>query len=213
MAKTTALKGDPDVLGPEPSNDAEESIVPPYSVEVVIEGTSAMLFHRWSNEGVAEKAKAAKGSRAKKTDDVETYVWRDDANRICLPGEYLRQAIVHAARYRQDPRSPRKSALDLFKAGVISLTELAPIEGPAGERTTWDYLDERRVTVQRNAITRQRPAFNAGWRATIRLEVLLPEYVEPRVLHDVLTNAGRFIGVGDFRPTYGRFQIVSFKTL
>jgi hypothetical protein len=213
MAQPTALDGQPEVLGPEPSNDAEDLIAPPYSVEVVIEGTSALLFHRWSNEAVAEKAKAAKGSRAKKTDNVESYVWRDDANRICLPGEYLRQAVVQAGRYRQDPRSPRKSALDLFKAGVIALTELAPIEGPEGERTTWDYLDERRVLIQRNAITRQRPAFNAGWRASIELEVLLPEYIEPRVLGDVLTNAGRFIGVGDFRPTYGRFAVVSFKVL
>ena len=24
-------------------------------------------------------------------------------------------------------------------------------------------------------------------------------------------TAGRLIGVGDFRPTYGRFQVVSFK--
>jgi hypothetical protein len=213
MAQPTARDGQPDALGPEPSNDAEELIAPPYSVEVVIEGTSALLFHRWSNEGVAEKAKAAKGSRAKRTDDVETYIWRDDANRICLPGEYVRQAVVQAARYRQDPRSPRKSALDLFRAGVVPLTELAPIEGPQGARTTWDYLDERRVLVQRNAITRQRPAFNAGWRVAVQLEVLLPEYIEARVLHDVLINAGRFIGVGDFRPTYGRFQVVSFKTL
>ena len=37
------------------------------------------------------------------------------------------------------------------------------------------------------------------------------EYIPKDVLNDVLTNAGRLVGVGDFRPTYGRFQITGFK--
>lgn len=211
MVQPTTPEGQSEILGPKPSNDAEARIAPPYVVDIAVEGTAALLFHRWSNEDVAEKAKAAKGSRAKKTDNVESYVWRDEANRICLPGEYVRQSIVHAAKFRQDPRSPRKSAMDLFKAGIAALVELAPIEGPEGERTTWDYLDERRVMVQRSAVTRQRPAFNAGWRVSLQLQVLLAEYIEPSMLHGVLIDAGRLIGVGDFRPTYGRYQVTSFK--
>jgi hypothetical protein len=30
------------------------------------------------------------------------------------------------------------------------------------------------------------------------------------MLHDVIINAGRLIGVGDFRPTYGRFIVTKF---
>jgi hypothetical protein len=48
----------------------------PYVVETTVEGTCPILFHRWSCEAVAEKAKAKKGSAAKKTDDVESYVYR-----------------------------------------------------------------------------------------------------------------------------------------
>ena len=47
---------------------------------------------------ILEKAKAAKGSAAKKSDNVESYVWRDGEGNICLPGEYLRGAIVAAAK-------------------------------------------------------------------------------------------------------------------
>lgn len=179
----------------------------PYSAEVTIEGSADILFHRWNPEAVDEKANAAKGSKAKKTDDVESYVYRDDAGYICLPGEYLRGAIVNAAKFRQDPRSPRKSAMDLFKAAVVSLTPLASLGV-----SEWDYLDRRRVVVQRNGINRTRPAMRVGWKATFVLMVTLPEYVPPQVLNEVIGVSGRLIGVGDMRPTYGRFNLISFET-
>lgn len=211
MTTTTNGKkaGELETLG-DPTNDAESLILlaAPTVVEFTIQGTSALLFHRWSNEAVAEKAAAAKGSAAKKTDDIESYVYRNDKREICLPGEYVRMAMVGAARYRQDPRSPRKSAMDLFKAALVSLTELASLGS-----TDWNYLDARRVMVQRSAVTRQRPAFNEGWEATFQFMINLPEYVSPQVFHEVLANAGRLIGVGDFRPTYGRFSVVSFGVL
>lgn len=183
----------------------------PYIATVTVEGTSAILFHAWNDDAVAEKAKAAKGSKAKKSDNYGSYVYRDDKNHICLPGSYLKGAIVGAARYRQDPRSPRKSGMDLFKAGVVPLTELAPIQTNGKPAKDWDYLDRRRVVVQRNAITRIRPAFLAGWKATIDLEVLTPEYIDQQALLDTIVQAGRLIGLADFRPTFGRFSVINYE--
>jgi hypothetical protein len=199
MATATALRP--------VSNDAEETVAAsePFTVHVTIRGSAAILFHRWSNESVAAKSAAAKNSRAKKTDDLASYVYRCDNGHLGLPGEYLRQAIIGAARFRQDPRSPRKSAMDLFKAGIVALTELADL----GVEDA-DYIDRRRVLIQRNAITRERPALREGWEATIELMVLVPEYIDRTTLLEVIGNAGRLIGIGDFRPTYGRFAVTSF---
>lgn len=209
--KSVSTNGDdePTMLDPV-SNSAEYTIAmsQPYIVTVVLEGTSALLFHRWQCEAVEAKARAAKGSAAKKSDDVESYVWRCPDGTIGLPGEYLRGAIcgpAGAAKYRQDPRSPRKSALDLYKAAVVSLTDVASLGS-----TSWDYIDQRRVTVQRAGVTRMRPAFMPGWSATLDLQCLLPEYVPPTDLLDTITRAGQLVGVGDFRPTFGRFQVTSF---
>lgn len=203
----------------DPTNGADGIIAmgDPYIATVTVTGASTLLFHRWNNEAVAEKAAAAKGSRAKKSDDVESYLWRDQSGLICLPGRYLVASMTDprngAAKYRQDPRSPRKSALDLYRAGVVPLTELAPIypvNTPDRPATDWDYLDSQRVMVQRQGVTRTRPAFLAGWTATIQLAVLTPEYIPPSALHEVLTMAGRLVGVGDFRPTYGRFMVTRY---
>jgi hypothetical protein len=201
MTKATAI-------GPEVTNGAATDVQAgvPYLVEVTLVGTADLLFHRWNCEAVEQKANAAKGSKAKKTDNIESYLYRNDAGDICLPGEYVRQAVIAAARFRQDPRSPRKSAMDLFKAAIISLTPLASL----GVKEP-HYEHKCRATVQRNGVTRVRPALKAGWTATVVLLVNLPEYVSPDMLHDVLTQAGKLIGVGDFRPTYGRFQVRRFE--
>lgn len=197
-------------IGPETTNGASASIdlSKPYRVEVSIEGEADLLFHRWNCEAVEAKARAAKGSAAKKTDDVESYVYRNDDGELCIPGEYVRQAVIAAAKFRQDPRSPRKSAMDLVKAAVISLSPLASLGV-----SDWDYEHRCRVQVQRNGVTRVRPAISAGWKATVVFLVNLPEYVPPAMLHGLLTDAGRLVGVADFRPTYGRFQVTRFEVL
>lgn len=180
----------------------------PYRVEVTVQGVAPLLFHRWNCESVESKSKAKKGSAEKKTDDVESYVYRTIKGELAIPGEYLRGSIVNAAKFQQDPRSPRKSAADLFKAGVISLTDLATL----GTKS-WDMLDKRRVQIQRSAITRSRPCMREGWKATFILQVQLPEYIDHALLNATIQAAGRLIGLGDFRPTFGRFSITSFEVL
>jgi len=197
-------------IGPDVTNGAAlvVSHSMPYMVRARLIGTADLLFHRWNCEAVEAKAKAAKGSAAKKSDNVESYVYRNDAEELCVPGEYVRQAVIHAAKYRQDPRSPRKSAMDLFKAGVVVLTPLASLGV-----TEWDYEHRARVQVQRNAVTRVRPAMKSGWAIDVDIMVNLPEYVAPEALQETLVNAGRLIGLADFRPTYGRFAVTSFEAL
>lgn len=180
----------------------------PYAVSMTLSGASDLLFHRWNCESVEAKSKAAKNSKAKKEDDVESYVWRNEKNELCIPGEYFRQSIIHAAKFKQDPRSPRKSAMDLFKAGVVSLTQLASLGSDE-----WDYLDTRRVTVQRAGVNRTRPAMRIGWTTALEFQILTPEYIDPVLFQDVLNTAGRLVGVGDFRPTYGRFNVTHFEVL
>jgi hypothetical protein len=200
----------------EPTNDGKAVIdtEQPYTISVEIEGTADLLLHGWSVEAVAEKSAAKKGSAGKKTDNLESYVRRDERGVICIPSEYLRMSVVAAAKFRQDPRSPRKSASDLYKAGVVGLTSLAPLTNVVGETPkVWDFEDARRVQVQRNGITRVRPAFRTGWKATFLLGVLLPEYIPQQDLREVISQAGRLVGVGDFRPTFGRFSVTKFEVM
>lgn len=192
------------------SNGAEPDIdvTRPFVARVSIVGVTPLLFHSWNIEAVDEKGKAAKNSAAKKTDNVESYAYRDDEGHIAVPGVNFHACLIEAGRYVQDPRSSRKSARDLLKAAIVPLTLFAPFEP---HRETWDYLDRRRVTVQRAGITRTRPAMEKGWRLTFELLVNTPEYVNVELLASLVTNAGRLVGLCDFRPTYGRFAMAGIE--
>jgi len=202
--RLTAIGGESPTNGAAFGVDAQM----PYRISVTIEGVAPILFHAWNVESVESKGRAAKGSKEKKSDDVESYVYRNERKEICIPGEYLRGAIVGAAKFQQDPRSPRKSAADLFKAAIVSLTPLASL----GVKD-WDYLDKRRVTIQRNAITRSRPAMREGWKVAFVLMCNLPEYINPQKLNETIQQAGKLIGLADFRPSFGRFVVTEFEVL
>lgn len=204
MAKSKNIGGEV------PTNGAKEIIElgMPYQVKVKLQGSSDMLFHRWNCEEVDAKAAAKRGSKEKKTDNVESYVYRNDDGDLCVPSEYLRMSIITAAKYKSDPRSSRKSAMDLYKAGVVCLNILSSL----GVKE-WDYEDRRRVVIQRAGVNRTRPAMKTGWQAEFELMINLPEYINPNDLNDTIQMAGRLVGLGDFRPTYGRFNIIEFKVV
>ena len=45
------------------------------------------------------------------------------------------------------------------------------------------------------------------------MQVQTPEYIPPQFLHSVLIDAGRLVGIGDFRPSFGRFNVTKFEVL
>ena len=204
------------------TNGAEMFLEHPYVVTLKIKGTADILFHRWDCEAVDEKANAPKGSKTKKTDNIESYVYRNEAGELCLPGEYIRMAMVKAAKYYQDPASSRKSAHDLVKASIIPLTPLAPFIGKGGKGIKdWDYIDRRRVVVNRGGVNRERPAMRQGWEVEMEMLVNSPDLIPPyrdqgTKLPDfksIVDRAGMFEGVGDFRPTFGRFTVIAMNVL
>jgi hypothetical protein len=196
------------IAGEVPTNGAEFLInfEKPFRVNLIIQGTCDIIFHRWNVESIDEQSKSKKGSKLRKSDNIDSFVYRDDQGYLILPGDYLRASIINAAKFKQDPRSPRKSAMDLYKAGFIILNKYASF----GIKD-WDYVDRRRMVIQKAAITRSRHAINAGWKCEFQIEVLLPEYIDEAGLYETIAMAGKVIGLADSRPTYGRFQIVEFK--
>lgn len=211
MTTATKTNGKPkmDTLG-DVSNGAESIIDMgrPYDVAVTVIGDCPILFHAFNVESVDAKSKAKKGSVEKKTDDVESYVYRTPEGHLGLPGLNFCAAIAYAGKRHQDPSSSRKSAYDLLRASIIPLNEIEPFEP---KRKDWDKLDVRRACVQRAAIPRARPMLFSGWRITFNIRVLMPSLVSEEWLRQLIKDAGAFCAIGDHRPTYGRFSICGWK--
>lgn len=181
----------------------------PYRAKIKLVGTAKMLMHCWNNEAIAEKAAAKKGSAQKKTDDVESYLLRDEEGFIVMPCLNFCAAIRETGKSYPDPTSPRKSLRDRLKAIIVPEDEYGRINGGV---KTWEFMDMRRVVIQRAGITRSRPAFFEGWTIEFTIMVLEPEFLPEALLAELVANAGKFQGLGDFRPTFGRFRLDSFKT-
>lgn len=207
MAKQIAKK-DGDVISP-PSNGAKNFIelTQPYRAKIQVVGTTKMLMHCWNIEAIAEKAAAKKGSEVKKTDDLESYVLRDEQGRIVMPTLNFCASIRTAGKSFPDPASPRKSLHDRLRAIVVPEYEFGLVNDGA---KTWDFVDMRRVVIQRAGITRSRPAFYEGWTIEFTIMILAPEYLQPARLFELVESAGKFEGLGDFRPTYGRYRVGKF---
>lgn len=191
------------------SNGAQDAILSgqPYRATVQIVGTMPLLMHCWNIEAISGKANAQKGSAEKKTDNLESYVLRDDDGFIVMPTINFCASIREAGRKFPDPTSPRKSMRDLLKAIVVPETENALINDGV---KVWDAVDQRRVVIQRAGITRSRPMFNTGWTMTFDVMVLEPAYLDRELLFKLIESAGKFQAIGDFRPTYGRFRVGKF---
>jgi hypothetical protein len=172
---------------------------------VKIKGVDPILFHAYDVEAVEAKGKLKKGDEGKKTDNIESYLYRGKKNDLVLPGLNFKAALCESAKSYKDPRSPRKSMKDLVRAGIKCR------EDASFGVNSWDYIDKRGACVQMSRITRQRPALNAGWELEIPIEVLLPEYINEEQVHQLVHNAGRVVGLCDFRPDFGLFRIMSFE--
>lgn len=196
--------------GEVPTNGAKKLIKLglPYNVKFSIQGTADYLYHRWNCEVVEEQQKSKKGSNTRKFDNLETMVYRNNEGFLCVPSSHIRASMISAARYKQDPRSPRKSAMDLYKAGIFPIECLSSL----GIKD-WDYVDKQRAVIQRASITRSRPAIKSGYIVEFIFTVALSEYISSDDFYEILHMAGKFCGIGDQRPTYGRFKIVNFEVI
>lgn len=194
------------------SNDAADllELGHPYQMLVRVKGVAPLIMHRYSTESVKEKGAASKGSSTKKTDDVESYTYRDKDGYLGVPGLCLAAAIREAGRSEADPRSPRKSMRDILRSLVIPVDTVARLEPHTKD---WDYLDNSRVVIQRSAVTRTRPAMLEGWEVAFRLLITSSDYLPPKLLRKLCVDAGRFQGLLDFRPTFGRFDVVQFEVV
>lgn len=82
-----------------------------------------------------------------------------------------------------------------------------PEEIPLGKKT-YDEIDRRPAVIQRQRIVKSRPRFNS-WEIefTINFD---EERVKKEVLKEILIEAGKSKGIGDYRPKFGRFEVVNF---
>lgn len=179
-------------------------------------GQSAMLLHsdRGANpiapETVAHKALT---SKRKKTDEDHFAIARSEymlgfypGSHVVVPSTNIKSTLVEGAKLHKLGSA--------FNRCVLILSDSLTVKhsGPASKDKMWETpacVDCRSVKVGMARLMRYRPRLN-DW--SIAVEVVFDEkMIERAQILAAAENAGKYIGLGDYRPAkggpFGRFTV------
>jgi len=67
-------------------------------------------------------------------------------------------------------------------------------------------VDERPVVIQRSRVLAWRPMWRE-WEFDFTLRILQEGMIDDSTVKEVLEHAGAYMGIGSFRPKFGRFEV------
>ncbi len=190
-----------------------------YTVNVSVEGIAPLMQHRFPLPDFADMSKGGK----KKTGEVDysqewrEYLYATSEGEVYQPATHFDGALVKASAGYKIQGARGKTYAQLFKGNVFVSPDaiLHGVKVPESLDTDGDkrlYLDIRPVVIQRARVVRARPTFKPGWKLEFEITVL-DDQIPHNVLNEVLSLAGRTVGIGDFRPRFGRFMTTKFEVV
>jgi hypothetical protein len=190
-----------------------------YQVGVKVQGISVMLQHRFpipSYEEMSSGGTKHTGAKDYSTEWKES-LYTTEKGEIYQPANHFELAMVKAATNFKVTGKRGKSYKDLVSANVVIDPERIPFGIIVPDQLDTDadkplYLDLRPVVIQRARVVRIRPAFKPGWELEFTINVLDDE-LPANMLQDILVLAGKTVGVGDYRPKFGRFSVIKFEVI
>jgi hypothetical protein len=183
--------------------------------KAIITGVSPLMMH---SERLADptnpKTKELKKltSKKSKTDEDlalikrvewEVGMYTDETGAPAIPVDWILAVLLAGAKKsKQGP---------LAKAGIFpGNTTFFPLDfpGPKDVEALWNdgrFCDYRGVVIQQKRTMRARPVF-PGW--SLKFEVDFdPDTIDGSTIKTALERAGTLIGMGDYRPRFGRFVV------
>lgn len=178
-------------------------------IKVQIEGTTPILFNRFRDTAIEGKSKKRTGAMAEA--EIEDKLYQDEDGKTQLPSVYLKNCIVEASKQFKIVGKGKSTYSKL----VASTVDIEPfmIELEAGKYEVFRISAVNPMTKGR--MMTERPKYNK-WKA--EFEIILNDPAVPvSVINEILEHAGKYVGVGDWRPEkkgmFGKFLISEFKQL
>ena len=186
-----------------------------------IVGTAPLLMHNGrlasKDDPFAQAISEVSAKRAKVSADYEEMarleflggLYTTEDGVVCIPGYVFEAAIIGKGGAARKERSGKEAAASLYVTDDVPLS----YNGPALPQDLWGYkvgdkqpfVYKSLVRVQGSRITRTRPIFRQ-WSANIRLE-FDDEQLDEAQVRRWLDVAGAQVGLGDWRPKFGRFTV------
>lgn len=193
------------------------TITSPSVYEVSIAGLDGILFNKMPD---LSQPKTKKADQAKKDPtEMEQLLWREklyfnDNGETYIPGENIHECMKEAAKYwgQRIPGEGQKTYTDVITKAVIcenmwlGIKKDDPKFIPFGKNVNGNPSKGKKSGAK---VYKIRPLLRP-WGGTFKMHVFDGRLTED-VLKVVLSYAGTFIGLCDWRPNFGRFELVSLK--
>jgi hypothetical protein len=184
------------------------------TINVEIRGITPLLIHRFGEE--AEQEKKTRRIETKVRDPREeatknAYIATDGTfyfNAFSIPNAMGNAGSSHKAT------GTRKTLRYVVPSAVRMNTDAVTIMNGKGPAKDFE-VDSRPVTIPatKGRVMRHRPRFEQ-WGAQFELAVD-DNLLSPEMAHQLLSEAGQSIGIGDFRPEkrgpFGRFMVTKWE--
>lgn len=179
-----------------------------------ITGTSPLMMHsdRLANPlNPATKVHRELTSKRKKTDEDHLAIakseflagaYYDEKTGFYVPGANFDATFLAGAKLQKMGTH--------WKRGAVVMTDKARLlfDGPSTPATLWDdqrFVDCRGVKVGQAKIMRYRPIF-LDWATELEVAVN-SDVLDIEEAKKAITDAGKLIGVCEYRPRFGRFEV------
>ncbi|MBU2018767.1 MAG: hypothetical protein KJ941_03895 [Bacteroidetes bacterium] len=158
---------------------------------------------------ITKQIKAISGKRAKTDADLEEMarlewhgsLYTNEKGKICIPGQIFEAVLFNAAKGK---KLGKKALAGLFCDDnfVLDFPDKDKSIDKLWENS--DYRFSALVVIQRSRIMRMRPIFKK-WSAIVVVEFDEKVFNEREVID--IVQMGGDIGIGDWRPRYGKFTV------
>jgi hypothetical protein len=194
-----------------------------YKIDCTIRGTKELIQHGFNQVQLDQIQKSSKRLKVDYSMEWLTTMYVTDRGFLYQPATHIESAMQKAAasfkikgQRTKTWTMPIKAYVYVTPTQIIHLRDGQPVRAPDEKllrqplETMW--VDVRRVVVQRASVARSRLMIASGWELNFQLEIHDDE-ITPDIIEPILVDAGFAMGIGDYRPRYGRFEIVRFELL
>lgn len=174
----------------------------PYKVNISIKGTRPLLQNRFIPEQSNVKRR---GKKYDPKEQAKKSRYLNEKEELIQPANHIEACLVKSAVQFRIPGQGKKTYKDAFKGGVL----IDPLE-IVHKIQDWEALITP-VVISRARVLAGR-AMLKEWELDFTA-IISDERISPETFKDVLENAGKFIGIGDWRPKYGQFEVIKFEPI
>lgn len=174
-------------------------------ISVEINGVSPLLMNRFADKAIEGTSKKRTGAMAEEEIKDKLYLFDGVPH---LPAVYLRNAMTEASKQFKITGKGKSTYSKIVGSTVDVAPEFFEIKGGY---TPFRIAAVNPMTKGRMMVTR--PRFDR-WSVVFEI-VLNDDGVPVSVINEILEHAGKYVGIGDWRPDkkgmFGKFMITSFK--